>query len=144
MVVLGFANEDEAARGFALLCSRVSYWLWRVNEDGFHVTRSFLTELPFNDRLFSSEAERSVLTRLGFRLWDGMQDRQVVSINGDRQTVAYRPDAGELVRDEIDALLLGALDISPSFLGYLREFTRTAVKVGEEEDKHPRLALSGR
>ena len=141
VVVLGFANEDDAARGFALLGSRVSYWLWRVNEDGFHVTRSFLTELPFNDRLFS-EAESSALTRLGSRLWDGMQDRQVVSINADRQTVAYRPDAGELVRDEIDALPLGALDISPSFLGYLREFTRTAV--GKDEDKHPRLALSGR
>lgn len=143
VIALGFTDEDEATRGFALLSSRISYWLWRVNEDGFHVTRSFLTELPFNDRIFN-EADRAALTGLGSRLWGEVQTRQIVSINGDRQTVAYRPDASEGVRDEIDALLLGALDISPSFLEYLQEFTCTAANLGERRESHPRLALFAR
>ena len=139
VVAPGFTDEGEAARGFALLGSRVSYWLWRVNEDGFHVTRSFLTELPFNDRIFS-ETDRNVLTGLGARLWDAVQTRQVVSINGDRQTVAYRPDAAEGVRDEVDALLLGALDIPPSFLEYLQKFTCAVANVAEHEEVRPRAA----
>lgn len=140
VVALGFADEDEAARGFALLSSRISYWLWRVSEDGFHVTRSFLTELPFNDRIFN-EADRTALTGLGSRLWGEIQTRQIVSINGDRQTVAYRPDASEGVRDEIDALLLEALDVSPSFLEYLQEFTRAVANVGRRDETRPSLAL---
>ena len=125
---LKFANEDEAARCFALLSSRVTYWLWRVNEDGFHVTQSFLMGLPFNDRIFN-ETNRAILTRLGSRLWEHVQAQQVISINGGRQTVAYRPNASEDIRNRIDALLIDALDVDPSFIEYLHVFTRTVVTV---------------
>ena len=136
---LEFAGEHQAARVFALLCSRVSYWLWRVTEDGFHVSRSFLLGLPFNDRTFD-ETERATLTQLGTRLWDRVQSHQIVSINGGRQTVAYRPDAGEDIRNEIDALLLTAIGVDPSFMDYLREFTRTVVMVDkQDESRQPRL-----
>ncbi len=130
---LEFGGEEQAARGFALLCSRISYWLWRVNEDGFHVSRSFLLELPFNDRTFD-KTERETLTQLGTRLWDRVQSHQIVSINGGRQTVAYRPDTGEEIRDEIDALILAAIGVDPSFGKYLREFTRTVVTVDAQYD----------
>ncbi len=123
---LRFCDEGAAARGFALLCSRVSYWLWRVTQDGFHVTRSFLMELPFNDRIFT-ESHRTALTRLGCEMWNRVQCQQVVSINGGRQTVAYRPEACEDVRDRIDALLIPALDADPSFIDYLRTLTRTVI-----------------
>ena len=136
---LEFGEEDEAARGFALLCSRVSYWLWRVNEDGFHVSRSFLLGLPFNDRVFD-EAGRARLTRLGTHLWDRVQAHPIVSINGGRQTVAYKPDTDEGIRDEIDALILAAIGVDPSFGEYLREFTRTVVTVGApDEGRQSRL-----
>ena len=123
-----------------MVAARKAIWLWRVSEDGFHVTRSFLTELPFNDRIFN-EADRIALTDLGSRLWGEVQTRQIVSINGDRQTMAYRPDASEGVRDEIDALLLEALDVSPSFLEYLQEFTRAVANVGGRGEARPSLAL---
>ena len=131
VLALKFANEDEAARCFALLSSRVSYWLWRVNEDGFHVTQSFLMGLPFNDRIFN-ETNRAILTRLGSRLWEHVQAQQVISINGGRQTVAYRPNASENIRNRIDALLIDALDVDPSFIEYLHVFTRTVVTVEGE------------
>ena len=130
---LEFGGEEQAARGFALLCSRISYWLWRVNEDGFHVSRSFLLELPFNDGTFD-KTEREALTQLGTRLWDRVQSHQIVSINGGRQTVAYRPDTGEEIRDEIDALILAAIGADSSFGEYLREFTRTVVTVDAQYD----------
>lgn len=141
---LGFAGEDAAARGFALLCSRVTYWLWRVTEDGFHVGRSFLTGLPFNDGIFSA-AERVALTGLGSELWDRVQHQQVVSVNGGRQTVAYKPSAGDDLRDRIDALLLAALGAAPSFIDYLRAFTRGTVRVDERgETPQPSFAFADR
>ena len=125
VLALEFSDEDEAARAFALLRSRVAYWLWRVLEDGFHVTRSFVTSLPFNDRILD-ETARARLALLGSRLWDRVQSHQVVSINRGRQTVAYRPDTSEDLRDEIDTLLLGALGVAPSFVDYTRTFARAA------------------
>ena len=137
---LRFADEHEAARGFALLCSRIVYWLWRVTEDGFHVARSFLMGLPFNDRIFS-ESDRDALTSLGAALWDRVQDQQVVSVNGGRQTVAYKPNGVGDIRNRIDALLLGALDIDSSFIEYLRAFNRTVVSVDEQDEAPPRRFL---
>ncbi len=139
VLALRFADEDEAARGFALLCSRVSYWFWRVNQDGFHVTRSFLMELPFNDGIFTA-FDRGALTRLGSEMWDRIQSQQIVSINGGRQTVAYRPETCEDIRDRIDALLIPALGLDPAFIEHLRVFTRTVVAVNEQDETpQPRL-----
>ena len=138
VLALSFATEGEAARAFAMLGSRVAFWLWHVTGDGFHVTRAFVMNLPFSDKLFN-ESERGHLTRLGTRLWDEVQAQQVLSVNGGRQTVAYRPHASERLRDEIDALLLGALDAEPSFIGYLRAFTRSVVAVDESDETRRRF-----
>ena len=130
VLALHFATEREAARSFAILGSRIAYWLWHVTEDGFHVTHAFVLGLPFNDRLFN-EAQRDALACLGTRLWDDVQTERIVSVNGGRQTIAYRPHASENLRDEIDALLLGALGVAPSFIDSLRTFTRNVIAVDE-------------
>ena len=94
--------------------------------------------LPFSDKLFS-ETGRDDLTRLGARLWDEVQTQQVVSVNGGRQTVAYRPHASESLRDEIDASLLEALGVVPDFIEYLRAFTRSVVTVDEGDGTRRRF-----
>ena len=138
VLALGFATEDAAARAFAILSSRVAYWLWHVTEDGFHVTRTFVLTLPFSDSLLS-ETQSAALARLGASLWDDVQQQQIVSVNGGRQTVAYRPHASEALRDQIDALLLETLGVAPSFVDWLRGFTRDVVAV-DECHKQRRLA----
>ena len=138
VLALGFATEGEAARAFAIISSRVAYWLWHATGDGFHVTRAFVMNLPFSDKLIG-EIRRDVLTRLGARLWDEVQTQRVISVNGGRQTVAYRPHASESLRDEIDAVLLGALDVVPNFIEYLRAFTRSVVAVDESDRMRQRF-----
>lgn len=138
VLALSFATEGEAARAFAILSSRLAFWLWHVTGDGFHVTRAFVMSLPFSDKLFN-ENGRDVLTQLGVRLWDEVQTQQVVSVNGGRQTVAYRPHASDGLRDEIDAVLLGTLDVIPNFLEYLRAFTRSVVAVDESDRTRQRF-----
>ena len=138
VLVLHFATEGEAARAFAILSSRVAYWLWHVTEDGFHVTRAFILGLPFSDRLFD-ETQRGALARIGDRLWDDIQADQIVSVNGGRQTIAYRPHASANLRDETDALLLRALGAAPSFIDSLRSFTRNAIAVDEGDKRRWRF-----
>ena len=128
---LRFGTDQEATRAFAILSSRITYWLWHVTGDGFHVTQVFVTRLPINDT-FLSDASKRELSRLGNQLWEELQGSQSTSINGGRQTIAYRPDASHRVRDEIDSLLLGALGVDPSFGEYLRDFTTAAVAASKE------------
>ena len=138
LLVLEFLREDEAARAFAILSSRIVFWLWRVSEDGFHVPRSFVMNLPFSNRLFS-DAQKDVLTRLGLHLWEDVQTQQIVSVNRNRQTVAYRPHASEGLRDKIDSLLFEALDLGSAMIERLRAFTRTVVVVDENDETRQRL-----
>ena len=141
VLALNFAAEAEAARAFAILGSRVAYWLWHVTGDGFHVTKNFVLGLPFSDQLFN-ENQRNVLTQLGDRLWDSVQREQIVSVNGGRKTIAYRPHSSESLRTEIDTLLLSTLDAAPSFTAYLRAFARKIVAVDEYDDRRKHMTSS--
>ena len=135
---LGLTTTAEADRVFAIVSSRIAYWLWHVTADGFHVTRSFVMDLPVNDRLFTEPAKHT-LADLGSRLWEKVQAERIISINGGRQTVSYRPHASEDLRDEIDTLLLEALSLEREFLDYLRRFTRTLLFVDERDNTRRRF-----
>lgn len=139
VLALEFHSEEAAARAFAYLGSRIAYWLWQVSEDGFHVTRSFVLDLPLTDGICGPRQERA-LAACGNRLWESVQAQQVVSVNGGRQTISYRPYGSGDVRDEIDALLLHALDIAPSFGSYLRSFLRQTVTVDERDPRRRLVA----
>ncbi len=139
VLALEFNSEESAARAFAYLGSRIAYWLWHVSEDGFHVTRSFVLDLPLADGICEPGRE-AALADCGARLWDSLQAQQVVSVNGGRQTISYRPYGSDEVRDEIDALLLDALGIGPSFGAYLRSFTRQTVTVDERDPRRRLMA----
>ena len=138
LIRLGLATAAEADRVLAILSSRLAYWLWHVTADGFHVTRSFVLDLPVNDRLFAEPA-KGALADLGSRLWESVQAQRIISINGGRQTVSYRPHASEDIRDDIDALLLKALGLEPAFQDYLRQFTRRLLFVDEHDDTRRRF-----
>ncbi|MCC7341282.1 MAG: N-6 DNA methylase, partial [Bryobacterales bacterium] len=51
---LEFNTEEEADIAFAILQSRITFWLWHSTGDGFHVTSTFLRELPFALEMFDS------------------------------------------------------------------------------------------
>lgn len=139
VLALEFDDEEAAGRAFACLGSRIAYWLWHVSEDGFHVTRSFVLDLPLTDGICEPRQE-AALADCGARLWERVQSQQVVSVNGGRQTVSYRPYGSDDVRDEIDALLLDALGLAPSFGAYLRSFARRAVTVDERDPRRRLMA----
>lgn len=140
VLALELGTEEEADRVYAYLGSRIAYWLWHVMEDGFHVTRSFVLNLPLTDAM-CNEGQRAELADAGARLWKRVQSQQVVSVNGGRQTVSYRPYGSGDVRDEIDSIVLQALGLPESFGSYLRSFTRSVVVVDEQDSRRDRSTI---
>src|ERR1043166_3822786 len=56
---LTFRDSVRQFASFALISSRVTFWLWLVSCDGFHVPQWFLRELPlitliYDERIFNS------------------------------------------------------------------------------------------
>jgi hypothetical protein len=138
IMAMEFADEPAAWRAFAILSSRLVFWLWHVRGDGFHVSRRFVEWLPFGDDMFSAP-QLADLAATGNRLWSAVQNHQIISLNGGRQTVAYRPLACEQERDAIDAILIDTAGIEPSFRHKLRDFVRTTVTVDETDSRRQHL-----
>ncbi|MDF1835961.1 MAG: N-6 DNA methylase, partial [Alteraurantiacibacter sp. bin_em_oilr2.035] len=124
------ANDDgrEAWIRTALLTSLTTFWLWHVECDGFHVPTYFLRELP----LFSfawDESEAARLELRGKRIWDGLSQDVIVSVNAGKRTFAFRPSQIDRSRGEVDEIILEKLRVSPRVAEALKDFERRTVSV---------------
>lgn len=122
------ATTEEADIVTAILSSRMAYWLWHVECDGFHVPAWFLAELPLlNMQIQKGPAKE--LARLGRSAWAGLQRDVICSANRDRLTFAFRPTEISDVRSEIDMLLAGLIGIDTDASAMLRDFERQVVSI---------------
>ena len=131
---LTFSDESAAAVAFAVLASRLTYWLWRAEGDGFHVTRRFVAGLPFDSTSFVPP-DRARLAELGGHLWTQTRAGQFLSLNGGRQTVGYRPPAPQPgdAAEQVDAILLRAVGIDPAFRERLARYASTGAAASADE-----------
>jgi hypothetical protein len=104
---------------FAILTSRVVYWLWRVEGDGFHVSTHFLERLPFGRAIPAVQAAQ--LQELGRELWALVRERPVVSRNAGQVSASFSPLAFEGHRDMIDRVLVAAAGLESTFVEKLRQ-----------------------
>lgn len=132
------ATDDDACAVFAILSSRLTYWLWHVHGDGFHVTSSFVAGIPFGPKSLSRDALKQ-LVEAGRTLWTAVQSRRIVSLNKGRTTVAFRPLGCEEERDAVDRLLLEAAGLPTTFLQTLRSFVKGVVVVDENDSRREHL-----
>ncbi len=122
------ASIHEADIVTAILSSRMAYWLWHVECDGFHVPAWFLAELPLlNLRLPQKSADE--LAALGRSAWAGLQQDVICSANRDRLTFAFRPTMIGDVRSAIDTLLADLIGIDADTVGMLRDFEQRVVSI---------------
>jgi hypothetical protein len=135
---LEFGREDYARIAFAILSSRLTYWLWHVEGDGFHVGGQFIQHLPFGRDSFNPD-QAAALEQLGAQLWDRLQAHRIVSVNKGRQTVAFRPLACEKERDAIDEILIEAAKLPRRFSHTLGSFVRDAVVVDDTDVRRRHL-----
>jgi hypothetical protein len=88
VTTLTFAKTSEALASFALLTSRMCFWLWHVEGDGFHLTSDFLKRLPLWN-VVGSPGSVEVLAPLGKQLWDAYAAAITGSVNGGKQTYSF-------------------------------------------------------
>jgi methylase of polypeptide subunit release factors len=134
---LRFKSQADASAAFAILSSRLVFWLWHVLGDGFHVTSGLFKAIPFAKKSFSQEQFDS-LSRLGDLLWEKLQNHRFMSVNHDRLTIGFRPLACHEERNGIDAILVKAAKLNKRVATELRQFVHenTVVDLTDEQRNH--------
>jgi hypothetical protein len=84
--ILQFASEPLASAAYALLSSRLAFWIWHITGDGFHVTSTLHQHVPVPT---GDPGRISRLADLGDQLWKAALQNSQVSTNRSRATVAY-------------------------------------------------------
>jgi hypothetical protein len=131
-------SEEEAQAVFAVLSSRLAFWLWHVLGDGFHVAGWLFDEIPFSRNSFAT-GQIKQLSALGAALWGELQEHRIISVNGGKQTIAFRSLACNRQRDAIDQLLLEAGGLPSEFSKELREFVQQTVVVDLTDKRRQHL-----
>ncbi len=131
---LEFHSERDAQVSFAVLGSRLSFWLWHVLGDGFHVGGWLFNEIPLSKQSFE-ETDYDTLALLGSRLWERLQAHRFISLNGGKQTVGFRPLACNEELDCIDDLLIRTLGLPENFGDELRLFVRNNAVVDTKDHR---------
>lgn len=125
---LSFGESHRADAATAILASRISFWLWHVVCDGFHVPAWFISEFPLFDVEFT-DSQLQQLASLGQQAWEGLQRDLVLSLNRDKITFAFRPTEISDIRTKIDLLLLDAIGASSSLTDSLHDFEFRTVSI---------------
>jgi hypothetical protein len=135
---LEFMTEKDASAAFAMLSSRLVFWLWHIQSDGFHVPSWFVKALPLEVKNIPDK-QMVRLSALGVRLWSNIQAHRFSSINGGKLTYTFRPLSCDEERDEIDSILVGAFSLPSEFALELKRFERKIVVIDESDDKRKHL-----
>jgi hypothetical protein len=126
---LEFLSPVDADFGFAVTSSRVAYWLWRTEGDGFHLNKNFLTRLPFHPSAFS-EASIQKLCCLSHVLWEKLQLHPIEKFNAGILAISYSPYDCTAIINEIDKLLIETYNIPNEFLIALQQFVAETIEAG--------------
>jgi hypothetical protein len=126
-------TPDDAVAVFAVVHSRVAYWLWRVHGDGFHLTDRFIKNLPLSPCNFANST-REQLAILGQKLWIDMQKQRRVGRNAAVSTITYSPHHSQDLINQIDGLVVQELGLPEETCTYLSKFVRETVIAGREEE----------
>ncbi|HBI01048.1 MAG TPA: hypothetical protein DDY18_05430, partial [Flavobacterium sp.] len=126
-------NERESDFLFAVLTSRLVYWLWRVEGDGFHVTQSFLNRIPIHPSQFHQRALKR-LSNLSDMLWNDLLKNSIISINSGKKTINYSPKNSSSLIDQIDEEIIASLNIPREFGEYLRDYVQENIIVGRQDE----------
>ena len=128
------ASPEEADATYALLSSRLVFWLWRVEGDAFHVPSSWLRNVPTMGVLKDPLA-LAQLADIGRSLWGEVVEHPIVSLNGGKTTQSYCPHAHSELLDSIDRTLLGAIGLPIALVDELKDFIHEMTIAGRSNDR---------
>ena len=130
-LTLGTLQEADAV--YAVLSSRLLYWLWRVEGDAFHVPSGWLRDVP-SIGVLQDPPTLAQLAEIGRSLWNAVVEHPVVSLNGGKTTLSYCPHARPDLLDEVDRILLEAIGLPLGFADELSAFVHDLTTAGRSDD----------
>jgi hypothetical protein len=138
-LALRFADKRMADAAYALIVSRLTLWLWRVEGDAFHVPRSFILGLPVRLGVFPDAAVDEI-SELGRQAWVRSTAQPIVAVNKGNRTVAF-PAVDDGLVSPIDETIAKALDLSEQVAAVdLRAWYRTLVVVDDGDIRRNRMS----
>lgn len=123
---LTFKSEPDADIALAILNSKLTFWLWHVLEDGFHVSARFISKLPF-EKSFFNRKDLSRLSELGNLIWQKARGNQFISHNRQKHTIGFKPTNCSTEISHIDKLLVERLNLPATFSSELAAFHASLV-----------------
>lgn len=133
LTALTLPSVDAADTVFAVLSSRITYWLWRVETDVFHVPTGWIKALPYLPSTYDNHRQ-GTLARLGRMLWETIEGHPVQSLNGGRSTVSYCPHAAPDLLDQIDAEVIAEFGLPQAFGPEVAAFVRDLATAGRDSN----------
>ncbi len=125
---LTFPNKDLSFAAFSVLSSRLMFWLWHVECDGFHVSSDFIKRSPLWS-ILKNEALVGPLAAKGRAHWNEIKQFGLRSVNGGKVTYSFHAGYDTCFYNEIDCLILEGLGIQQS-TSFLDQFIANTVHVG--------------
>ncbi|MGE3844899.1 MAG: N-6 DNA methylase [Vicinamibacterales bacterium] len=132
--VVGGATKTDADALFAVFSSRIAYWLWTVDGDGFHVSRRFVERVSAFWHTLDAEA-RSQLAGFGAELWDALANAPTVSVNAGAWSLAFSPLRQQVTQTRIDRVLGTSLGLPEGFVDFLEGATFDRIVVNPSEER---------
>lgn len=123
-----FLSDVDRNIGFAVLSSRLAFWLWHVQGDGFHVTADFLERLSLWSKALLSPF-RVELAGLGSQAWEQAARTKVRSLNGGKVTYSFHCPFDTVTVNEIDKLLLSTVPQARQSLEAVAKFVSDTVSI---------------
>lgn len=121
-------SAEDAYAALAILTSRLSFWLWHVEGDGFHLTGNFLNRLPLWAVLDSPDNKRR-LAVLGRELWGIAKGCMLGAINGGKQTYSFYCSYDHPIVTAVENELIQHLGLDAEFSATLDAFIHATVSI---------------
>jgi hypothetical protein len=124
-----FRTSADADFFYACLVSSLSFWLWTVESDGFHVTNGFVEKLPYDTSLFSPDSVCE-LAALGREHDEIIRKSPMVKSNAGKRILNFNRHGASGIVECIDSILIAALGISDQFEKLLQTRVRDLIYAG--------------
>jgi len=128
-------NSDKVSAPvvYAILNSRITYWLWRIWGDGFHLTTQFINKLPYGQQFFN-EIDHQLAEDLGLRLWNKAKRELRINRNAGIISYTYCPLNFPTLLDEIDALIITLYELPDATNDYIKNNINQLIVAGRENE----------
>ena len=134
------SSQISPAVIYALLNSRITYWLWRLWSDGFHLTNQFINNLPFGFAFFE-KLNMDNLESLGLVLWRNAQKEVTMTRNAGAISYSYCPLSFSELLDQIDEVIVNYYGLPHTTVSYLKSNINQLIVAGRENESRTKTRM---